>query len=204
MNHADVHKEENGNSDEKSKYFCDTCQKPYGGKNNLAAHLKSKIHLRKLELLENSKENLKSPEKKPNTENEKVDKETQSYENFNLEDTEKPRKKRKLTNKKIDSNPEINSETKKEVRFTRNSMKKYEKKIEKPNLEDAYENCRICDKSFKKKHLKTHLKTFHNNLKPEKESKSTSNSKKRKIDENPEVDDFDEDDYYVDYIQGSQ
>ena len=76
MNHADVHKEENGNSSEKSKYYCDTCQKPYGGKNNLAAHLKSKIHLRKLELLENSKENLKSPEKKPNTENEKVDKET--------------------------------------------------------------------------------------------------------------------------------
>ena len=66
MNHADVHKEENGKSSEKSKYYCDSCQKPFGGKNNLAAHLKSKIHLRKTELLENSKEklNVKNPKKK--------------------------------------------------------------------------------------------------------------------------------------------
>ena len=184
-------------------YYCETCQKQFDGKKiDLTAHLESQIHISKAK--ENSKEKLivKSPEKKPNTE--KVNNETQSSEVFDLEDTEKPRKKRKLTNKKIDSNSEINSETKKEVRFTRNSMKKCEKKIEKPNLEDAYENCRICDKSFKKKHLKTHLKTFHNNLKPEKESKSTSNSKKGKRNENPEVDDFDEDEFYVDYIQGSQ
>ena len=66
----------------------------------------------------------------------------------------------------------------KKVRFTRNSM--YENNIEKPNVEDANENCRFCDKSFKKKHLKTHLKTVQKGLKPEKESKSTSNSKKEK------------------------
>ena len=132
---------------------------------------------------------MKSPTKNPNTENEKVNQETQSSEVFDLEDTEEPRsKKRKLTNKNHDSNSEISSETKKiipcpycKVNFTRDTMKEHiqtfhENKIQKPNLQDSEESvdkssCFINDSTvsektaLKKPEYECHIckKNFGNN-----------------------------------------
>ena len=66
------------------------------------------------------------------------------------------------------------------------------------------ENCTFCGKSIKKANMDIHFKTVHEVLKPEKETKPTSDSKKRKRNKNPEVDDFDEEDFYLQNTEKSE
>ena len=97
------------------KNFCDTCQKPFGGKKQLAAHFNSKIHLRKKSLEDlKEKSKFKSPTENPNTGNKIVNLEMQSSQVF--EDTEEPRFKKRKINRNLNSNEELDSEMNRETK----------------------------------------------------------------------------------------